>query len=94
MLPYLQEWTARGLPPHRITRHLLGLFAHQPAARAWRRLLSGQALTADTAADTLHKALLESACRGPGRPAGGGYLSPGNPIASSINMIGISSRIG
>ena len=57
MLPYLEEWTARGLPPHRITRHLLGLFAYQPAARAWRRLLSEQALTADTAADTLHKAL-------------------------------------
>ena len=57
MLPYLDEWTARGLPPHRITRHLLGLFAHQPAARAWRRLLSGQTLTADTATNTLKEAL-------------------------------------
>ena len=57
MLPYLEEWTARDLPPHRITRHLLGLFAHQPAARAWRRLLSGQALTRVTAAQVLHKAL-------------------------------------
>ena len=57
MLPYLEKWTARGLPPHRITRHLLGLFAHQPAARAWRRLLSGQALTADTAIKALQKTL-------------------------------------
>ena len=57
MLPYLEEWTAGGLPPHRITRHLLGLFAHQPAARAWRRLLSGQVLTADTATNTLREAL-------------------------------------
>ena len=57
MLPYLEDWTARGLPPHRITRHLLGLFAHQPAARAWRRLLSGQAHTADTARQALQTAL-------------------------------------
>ena len=57
MLPYLEAWTARGLPPHRITRHMLGLFAHQPAARAWRRLLSEQALTGDTAARALRKAL-------------------------------------
>ena len=57
MLPYLEDWTSRGLPPHRITRHLLGLFARQPAARAWRRLLSQQALTADTARQALHTAL-------------------------------------
>ena len=59
MLPYLEKWTAEGLPPHRITRHLLGLFAHQPAARAWRRLLSEQALTADTAIAALQTALNE-----------------------------------
>ena len=59
MLPYLEKWAADGLPPHRITRHLLGLFAHQPAARAWRRLLSEQALTADTAITALQTALNE-----------------------------------
>ena len=59
MLPYLEGWTAQGLPPQRITRHLLGLFAHQPAARAWRRLLSRQALTADTARQALRAALRE-----------------------------------
>ena len=57
MLPYLEKWTSRGLPPHRITRHLLGLFAHQPAARVWRRLLSAQALTADAAIKALRTAL-------------------------------------
>ena len=57
ILPYLENWTAEGLPPHRITRHLLGLFAHQPAARAWRRMLSAQSLTADTAIKVLHTAL-------------------------------------
>lgn len=59
MLAYLGKWTACGLPPHRITRHLLGLFAHQPAARAWRRLLSEQTLTADTAMRALQTALNE-----------------------------------
>ena len=59
MLPYLETWATRGLPPHRITRHLLGLFAYQPAARTWRRLLSGQALTADTAIMALRTALNE-----------------------------------
>ena len=57
MLPYLEKWTARGLPPHRITRHLLGLFAHQPAARAWRRMLSGHTLTPDRAISILQSAL-------------------------------------
>jgi tRNA-dihydrouridine synthase A len=59
MLPYLEEWAARGLPPHRITRHLLGLFAHQPAARAWRRLLSEQALTVAAATTALRTALTD-----------------------------------
>lgn len=59
MLTYLETWAARGLPPHRITRHLLGLFAHQPAARAWRRLLSEQTLTADSAITALQTALNE-----------------------------------
>jgi tRNA-dihydrouridine synthase A len=57
MLPYLEKWAAEGLAPHRITRHLLGLFAHQPAARAWRRMLSEQAQTADTAITVLRAAL-------------------------------------
>ena len=57
MLPYLEKWTAEGLPPHRITRHLLGLFARQPAARAWRRMLSEQALTTDTAITVLQATL-------------------------------------
>lgn len=57
MRSYLEHWTVHGLPPHRITRHLLGLFAHQPAARAWRRLLSEQALSADSAAAVLKTAL-------------------------------------
>ena len=39
MLPYLYRQVAGGVPVHHITRHLLGLFHHQPDARYWRRAL-------------------------------------------------------
>jgi tRNA-dihydrouridine synthase A len=40
---YAARRHAAGDPLHRITRHLLGLYQHQPGARAWRRHLSEQA---------------------------------------------------
>ncbi len=40
ILPYLEQCDARGLPASRTLRHLLGLFAHQPVAKAWKRYLS------------------------------------------------------
>lgn len=40
MLPYVESQTAAGVPLHRITRHMLNLFAGQRGARAWRRALS------------------------------------------------------
>jgi len=43
MLPYVESMLAGGLPLNRITRHMLGLFAGQPGARAWRRYLSENA---------------------------------------------------
>lgn len=43
MIPYVEFWLAHGCPPWRILRHMLGLFAHQRAAKAWKRYLSQQA---------------------------------------------------
>ena len=40
VLPYLDEQLGRGVPLGSMTRHMLGLFAGQPGARAWRRHLS------------------------------------------------------
>ena len=40
MLPYIEEQLAEGERLSRITRHMLGLFAGQPGARAWRRPLA------------------------------------------------------
>ena len=37
---YMADELARGTPLAAMTRHMLGLFAGQPGARAWRRLLT------------------------------------------------------
>lgn len=43
MRPYIEEALAAGAELKHITRHMLGLFAGQPGARAWRRYLSENA---------------------------------------------------
>ena len=43
MLPYVESALLDGVPLGRITRHMLGLFAGQPGARAWRRHISENA---------------------------------------------------
>ncbi|WP_170764254.1 tRNA dihydrouridine(20/20a) synthase DusA [Ruegeria lacuscaerulensis] len=40
MVPYVERHLADGGRLHQITRHMLGLFAGRPGARAWRRALS------------------------------------------------------
>jgi tRNA-dihydrouridine synthase A len=40
MVPYLEAEIAAGEKLGRMTRHMIGLFAGQPGARAWRRRLS------------------------------------------------------
>lgn len=43
LLPYVERELAAGTELKHITRHVLGLFAGQPGARAWRRYLSEHA---------------------------------------------------
>lgn len=40
ILLYLDQCDRQGLPASRTLRHLIGLFAHQPVAKAWKRYLS------------------------------------------------------
>ena len=40
MLPYIEAHLGSGGRLHHVTRHMLGLFAGQTGARAWRRILS------------------------------------------------------
>jgi tRNA-dihydrouridine synthase A len=57
MLPYVAEQHARGVPLHRMTRHMLGLFQGQPGARAWRRHLSDNVHRTGAGPDLLLAAL-------------------------------------
>lgn len=57
MRTYLAQHVASGGRAHSVTRHMLGLFAGKPGARAWRRHLSTAAARPDAGADVLDEAL-------------------------------------
>jgi tRNA-dihydrouridine synthase A len=57
MLPYIERELEAGERLNRITRHMLGLFAGQPGARAWRRSISENAHRAGAGPEVLHAAL-------------------------------------
>jgi tRNA-dihydrouridine synthase A len=59
MLPYIEAHLAEGGRLHQITRHMLGLFAGRPGARAWRRILSERATRPDAGPDLVLEALAE-----------------------------------
>ncbi|MEZ5998803.1 MAG: tRNA dihydrouridine(20/20a) synthase DusA [Hyphomonas sp.] len=56
--PYLAARLSEGVPLHAMTRHMLGLFAGQPGARQWRRILSERAPRAGAGLDVLDAALV------------------------------------
>jgi tRNA-dihydrouridine synthase A len=55
MSDYVKREAAKGVPPHHVVRHMLGLYHGRPGARAWRRMLSENG--ASTASDVLDRAL-------------------------------------
>jgi tRNA-dihydrouridine synthase A len=57
MLPYVESVVAAGEPLNRVSRHMLGLFAGRPGARAWRRYLSEHAHQDGAGANVLISAL-------------------------------------
>jgi tRNA-dihydrouridine synthase A len=57
MLPYIEKELAAGIFLKHITRHMLGLFAGQPGARAWRRYLSENAHRPGAGIDVVRQAL-------------------------------------
>lgn len=56
MEPYIADHLQGGGQLHQITRHMLGLFAGQPGARAWRRILSERGTGAGAGLDVLSDA--------------------------------------
>jgi tRNA-dihydrouridine synthase A len=59
----LERITRRGISPHRLTRHLLGLFQGVPGARGYRRVLSTMATRPGAGAEVLDEALAHVASR-------------------------------
>ncbi len=59
MTPYIERELDDGAQLKHITRHLLGLFAGQPGARAWRRYLSEQAHRPGAGLEVLEGALVK-----------------------------------
>lgn len=57
MWPFVEQQLALGVPVHRVTRHMLGLFQGQPGARAWRRHLSENVHRPGTGPEILNEAL-------------------------------------
>jgi tRNA-dihydrouridine synthase A len=57
MLPYVEKELAEGAQLQHMTRHMLGLFAGQPGARAWRRHLSENSHAAGAGVEVLQAAL-------------------------------------
>ena len=55
--PYMAEELARGTPLNSMTRHMLGLFAGRPGARAWRRRLTMGAIGRAAGLEVLDAAL-------------------------------------
>ncbi len=55
--PYIAGRLAEGTSLHAMTRHMLGLFAGQPGARQWRRILSEQAVRKGAGLEVLQAAL-------------------------------------
>ena len=56
-LPYIETQLQEGIPLHRMTRHILGLFQGIPGAQAWRRTLSEHACRRDAGSAVVEEAL-------------------------------------
>jgi tRNA-dihydrouridine synthase A len=57
MIPYVERWRAADLYLSRITRHMLGLYAGVPGARAWRRHLTEASVRPGAGAEVLARSL-------------------------------------
>jgi tRNA-dihydrouridine synthase A len=56
-LPYVERQLARGVRLPAMTRHMLGLFHGRPGARAWRRILTVEAIRPGAGVDVVERAL-------------------------------------
>ena len=59
LVPYAEAQLARGVRLRAIARHVLGLYHGEPGARAWRRMLSDEALLKGAGPELFLRALRE-----------------------------------
>ncbi|MBJ94864.1 MAG: tRNA dihydrouridine(20/20a) synthase DusA [Rickettsiales bacterium] len=59
MSVYIAEWLTQGLPLHRVTRHMLGLYRGCSGARAWRRTLSERGADPSAGLEVLTQAMAQ-----------------------------------
>ena len=59
LVPYAEAQLGWGVPIRAIARHALGLYHGAPGARAWRRILSDEALLKEAGPEIFLRALRE-----------------------------------
>ncbi len=57
MLPYIDDWSSKGLKLHSISRHLLTIFGGVPGTKAWKRHISENAHLPGAGAKVIQEAL-------------------------------------
>jgi tRNA-dihydrouridine synthase A len=59
LIGYVEKLASRGIPFHRLGRHIHGLFAGQPGGRIWRRTLAEQGHKPGAGPDVLRAAIAQ-----------------------------------
>jgi len=57
MISYIDEWTAKGLRLHKITRHMLQLFHGQAGSRLWKRILTEKSCVDGAGSEVIREAI-------------------------------------
>ena len=57
MIEYIDQWTAKGLRLHKITRHMLQLFHGQAGSRIWKRILTDKSCVAGAGSEVIREAI-------------------------------------
>jgi tRNA-dihydrouridine synthase A len=57
MIEYIDQWTAKGLRLHKITRHMLQLFHGQAGSRIWKRILTDKSCITGAGSEVIRDAI-------------------------------------
>jgi tRNA-dihydrouridine synthase A len=57
MIPYIDQWTAKGLRLHKITRHMLQLFHGQAGSRLWKRIITEKSCIVGAGSEVIREAI-------------------------------------